>query len=93
MYSRKSVSSLLTNISSEEYKKVVTFPPEIPDKSLCCKSIECKHNSVYLAGRYCKFSRELSQSPWIVDGVKTMETSVEEIIFEQINKLFRYALF
>ncbi|KAF5300240.1 hypothetical protein FQR65_LT09194 [Abscondita terminalis] len=59
---------------------------------LTCKQIECKHNSVFLAGRYCKFSRELSQSPWIVDGIKTMETSVEELIFEQVHNLFSIPL-
>ncbi|KAF2880018.1 hypothetical protein ILUMI_26139 [Ignelater luminosus] len=86
--SRKYISDLLSSIPPEEYKDVATFPPEIPDKFLYCKLVTCRHNSVYLAGRYCKFSRELSQSSWIIDGKKAKETSVEEIIFEQINKLF-----
>lgn len=73
----------------EDFKKKVNCPPDIPTVHLTCKQTECKHNAVYLAGRYCKYSRQLSQSPWIIDGVKAMESSVEEIIFEQIIKLFK----
>jgi len=35
---------------------------------------------VLLSGRYCKLSRECSQSPWLVDGLTTKHGSVEEII-------------
>lgn len=89
LFSRKAVVQVLSQITPEVFKQHATVPPSIPTKGLFCKNIECKHNSIYLAGRYCKYSRDLSQSPWIIDGVKTMETSVQELIFEGILKNFR----
>lgn len=91
LYSRKAVISVLAVTGSSLFKQYVKVPPEVPTKSVKCKNIECKHNPIYMAGRYCKFSRNLSQSPWIIDGVKTMETSVQEIIFEKIFQEFGYA--
>lgn len=39
-------------------------------------------------GRYCKLSRECSQSPWSVDGRTTRHGSVEEIISNAIKGFF-----
>ncbi|KAB0795544.1 hypothetical protein PPYR_07543 [Photinus pyralis] len=90
--SRKAILSILSNCMSEKFHDIVKDPLVIPSVYLTCRRIDCKHNSIYIAGRYCKFSRELSQSPWIVDGIKAMDTSVEELIFEQINKVFSIPL-
>ena len=30
-----------------------------------------------VSGRYCKYSRELSQTPWIIDGERKTEFSVQ----------------
>lgn len=38
-------------------------------------------------GRYCKYSRNVSQTPWIVDGKKVHEGSVEELISEHVLPL------
>jgi tRNA U54 and U55 pseudouridine synthase Pus10 len=27
-------------------------------------------SSVYIRGRYCKYDRELPQTPWFINGVK-----------------------
>lgn len=88
LYSRKAVLTALEKTSSGIFKMHAKIPPEIPTMGVKCASVECKHNSIYFAGRYCKYSRELSQSPWIVDGVKTMETSVQEIIFKELFEVF-----
>lgn len=47
------------------------------------------HMSVYAAGRYCKLSRTVSQSPWFVDGVPKAGKSVQEFIGEVLKKYFR----
>jgi tRNA pseudouridine synthase 10 len=36
--------------------------------------------------RYNKYSRELSQTPWVVDGKRKSESSVEELICDPLNK-------
>jgi hypothetical protein len=41
-------------------------------------------------GRYNKFSRELPQTPWLVDGVRKMETSVEELITGTLKGAFTF---
>lgn len=90
LYSRKAVQTALERTPSGILKMHAKIPPEIPNTSVKCVSVECKHNPIYFAGRYCKYSRELSQSPWIIDGVKTMETSVQEIIFKELTEVFGY---
>ncbi|CAF3179974.1 unnamed protein product [Rotaria sp. Silwood2] len=37
--------------------------------------------------RYNKYSRRLSQTPWIIDGVRKADASVEELIALPISKL------
>lgn len=88
IYSRKAVQTVLEKTPSGVFKMYAKIPPEIPNVNVKCVSVECKHNPIYFAARYCKYSRELSQSPWIIDGVKTMETSVQEIIFKELSDVF-----
>lgn len=38
-------------------------------------------------GRYNKYSRTLSQTPWIIDGIRKADVSVEELIALPIEKL------
>ena len=42
--------------------------------------VTCTHDMLLLYGRYCKLSRECSQSPWCIDGKTLKDGSVEEII-------------
>ncbi len=41
------------------------------------------------AGRYNKFSRELPQTPWVIDGERRMDGSVEELIAAPLLSSFR----
>jgi hypothetical protein len=36
-------------------------------------------------GRYNKFSRTLSQTPWVIDGERRINSSVQEIISENLQ--------
>ncbi len=40
-------------------------------------------------GRYNKFSRELPQTPWVIDGERRMDGSVEELIAAPLLSSFR----
>jgi len=44
---------------------------------------------IFSTGRYNKFSRTLSQTPWVIDGKKHMETSVQELICDHIEPFFK----
>lgn len=43
----------------------------------------------YFLGRYNKYSRTLPQTPWVIDGERKMESSVEELITEQLMAVFK----
>ena len=45
------------------------------------------HELLFSSGRYNKYSRTLSQTPWIIDGIRKAETSVEELIALPISQL------
>lgn len=40
-------------------------------------------------GRYNKFCRSLPQTPWVIDGERRMESSVEELIAAPVLAAFR----
>ena len=42
-----------------------------------------------VGGRYAKLSRCLSQTPWLIDGERKHETSVEELIAAPVLTVFR----
>lgn len=48
-----------------------------------------ERDSVYMQGRYLKFQRGLSQTPWVLDGERMGESSVEECIGDIALPFFR----
>ncbi|XP_040467370.1 tRNA pseudouridine synthase Pus10 isoform X1 [Falco naumanni] len=64
-------------------------PPGSP-KNLCVAvEIQCNNGAVFVAGRYNKYSRNLPQTPWIIDGERKLESSVEELISEHLMAEFK----
>jgi len=56
--------------------------------SSCEIEVGLKHTSLYVGGRYNKYSRELSQTPWVIDGKRVREHSVEEYIVGPLDSFF-----
>ncbi|CAO2833786.1 unnamed protein product [Amaranthus hypochondriacus] len=46
----------------------------------CSLEIRCSRTPMYIGGRYLKYSRNVSQSRWIIDDERMGEASVEEIV-------------
>ncbi|XP_041468992.1 tRNA pseudouridine synthase Pus10-like [Lytechinus variegatus] len=84
------IGSALRGLTSRHLKRLLPHPPVIP-QSGSSYSIECLHESVFLAGRYTKHSRHLSQTPWILEGERKTESSVEEHICKPIQEALRAA--
>ncbi|UJR31972.1 hypothetical protein I4U23_019445 [Adineta vaga] len=82
-FTRQAVTSVLNDITFEDFEKY--YKPPIDGKTSC--TILAQHDSVFVAGRYNKYSRTLSQTPWVIDGIRKAETSVEELITLPISKL------
>lgn len=44
---------------------------------------------LFFTGRYNKYSRNLPQTPWIIDGERKLDSSVEELISEHLMAEFK----
>ncbi|KAG8014529.1 putative tRNA pseudouridine synthase Pus10 [Nibea albiflora] len=89
VFTRMAVVKALEKISDTKFLKHYPCPPAQPTSSCISQDIQCLHVSVFVAGRYNKFCRSLPQTPWVIDGERRMESSVEELIAEAILSSFR----
>ena len=85
LVTRVGLEKSLEKVPEKDFKKFYSVPPEEPDSILSWK-VALKHDSCFIAGRYNKYSRELPQTPWILDGKKIFETSVEDLISSKIKE-------
>jgi len=85
-FSLSQTANLLSNVTAAELQESKLCPP--PVVSSCETAVTFYHQPVFIGGRYNKYSRELSQSPWIVDGVKKTEYSVQELIIPTVQQKF-----
>lgn len=76
--------------SSYEDLQQLDLLPNQTDYSECLVSVNLVHDPIFVAGRYNKYSRTLSQTPWIIDGMKRMESSVQDLISDHLVKKIRY---
>lgn len=77
------------NINLETFRQQFSVPPLAPSNSIRLDRITFTGPTVFVAGRYNKFSRELSQSPWILNGKRMSERSVQEVIVDAIAAYFK----
>ncbi|XP_053568618.1 LOW QUALITY PROTEIN: tRNA pseudouridine synthase Pus10 [Bombina bombina] len=89
VFTRMAVAKALDKIKEEDFRVNVSFPPSSPQTTCDVVELQCSHASVFVAGRYNKYSRNLSQTPWIIDGERKMESSVEELITEHLIAVFK----
>lgn len=66
----------------------VEFPQETI-KEPCHLALICYRTSIYLVGRYIKYSRNVSQTRWVIGEERMGEASVEEILGNNILPLCR----
>uniref|UniRef100_A0AAQ4R8I7 tRNA pseudouridine(55) synthase n=1 Tax=Gasterosteus aculeatus aculeatus TaxID=481459 RepID=A0AAQ4R8I7_GASAC len=93
VFTRMAVVKALEKISDAVFLKHYAFPPPRPSSSCVPRDVQCLHASVFIAGRYNKFCRSLPQTPWLIDGERRMESSVEELIAAPVLSSFRAAGF
>ncbi|KAM3624573.1 uncharacterized protein V6R79_025059 [Siganus canaliculatus] len=89
VFTRMAVVKALEKISETRFLKHYPSPPVHPTSSCIPQNTQCLHTSVFVAGRYNKFCRSLPQTPWVIDGERRMESSVEELIAAPILSAFR----
>ena len=81
------VHDALEVITVEEFSENNFFLT--PVEKCCSYEIEFLRKPLFVGGRYNKYSRTLPQTPWILDGVRKVESSVEELICDKITDLVR----
>ncbi|XP_077574279.1 tRNA pseudouridine synthase Pus10 isoform X1 [Stigmatopora nigra] len=89
VFTRMAVVKALEKIPDSKFTKHSPWPPSRPATSCTPPDVRCVHASVFVAGRYNKFCRSLPQTPWLIDGERRMESSVEELIATPILAAFR----
>ncbi|KAK3814033.1 MAG: hypothetical protein J3Q66DRAFT_345472 [Benniella sp.] len=86
---RSNIVKALTCVSDERFAEVGKVPPTPIATKPVIESIEMTRESVYLGGRYLKYSRDVSQTPWAVGNTMLAELSVSGIVCEGIKEAFR----
>uniref|UniRef100_A0A8C1EHS7 tRNA pseudouridine synthase Pus10 n=1 Tax=Cyprinus carpio carpio TaxID=630221 RepID=A0A8C1EHS7_CYPCA len=89
VFTRMAVVKALEKISEEKFSRHYPCPPKKANTRCTALDTTCLHTSVFIAGRYNKFSRELPQTPWVIDGERRMDGSVEELIAAPLLSSFR----
>ncbi|XP_016968713.1 putative tRNA pseudouridine synthase Pus10 [Drosophila biarmipes] len=77
-----------SKVRAETFEKYFQIPCKTVEEPLKLTSIDLQGPLVCVAGRYRKLSRELSHTPWILNGQRLMEDSIEEIIIRHVGPHF-----
>jgi len=85
-FSRKLVEKALEKMSEQEFQRCYTCPPASLATPLIYPNVSCTMFALYMAGRYNKYCRELSQTPWLLDGERKTESSVQELLCELLKE-------
>ena len=83
------VQNAIDSFSYNELHHMKLLPFQTNYTSQCSIVVSFSHDSIYLAGRYNKYSRALSQTPWILDGVRKADTSVQDLIYIHLQPALR----
>ncbi|KAK8795713.1 hypothetical protein WA158_000369 [Blastocystis sp. Blastoise] len=81
------VTNTLSNLSIDAFPSQIECPPHICD-TLPVPSFSPIRKSVYVTGNYRKYQRGLSQTPWVLEGERRTEGSVEEYICTLIQQAY-----
>ncbi|KAF9942347.1 putative tRNA pseudouridine synthase Pus10 [Mortierella alpina] len=86
---RHNVVKALTLVSDERFASVGNVPPTAVETKPELESIEMTRESVFVGGRYLKYTRDVSQTPWSVGTTILAELSVSGIVCETVKNAFR----
>ncbi|KAI8362539.1 hypothetical protein B0O80DRAFT_493515 [Mortierella sp. GBAus27b] len=86
---RHNIVKALGCVNDERFTEVGNVPPNIVTTKPELESIEMTRESIYLGGRYLKYSRDVSQTPWAVGNTILAELSVSGIVCEAVKEAFR----
>jgi tRNA pseudouridine synthase 10 len=92
---KKNINQELTNITTQfdfdKLSSTQTVPPPRVESNVEVVT-RALHEPIYISGNYCKFERDLPQSPWLIksdddEGEQENDSSVEDLIVEHLKPL------
>lgn len=83
--SLENVNSAIDRLTVDNVDTFVLCPPMTLTNKCLTTKISMKSESTYLAGRYNKYDRQLSQTPWFIDGQNKTEDSVSDLICDRLK--------
>ena len=82
------VDHILICENLDKFRDLNAFPLTRLDSNCELTKISYSNAPLYLAGRYNKYSRSVSQTPWSLEGEELKLDSVEKIISGPVTRLF-----
>ncbi|KAF9928846.1 putative tRNA pseudouridine synthase Pus10 [Linnemannia zychae] len=86
---RHHIVKALTLVKDARFISCGHVPPTAVLTRPKLESIEMTRESVYVGGRYLKYSRDVSQTPWAIGTIMLAELSVSGTVCETIKNAFR----
>ncbi|KAF9549026.1 putative tRNA pseudouridine synthase Pus10 [Mortierella hygrophila] len=86
---RHHVVKALTLVKDHRFVSCGHVPPTPVSSRPQLDSIEMMRESVFVGGRYLKYTRDVSQTPWSIGTTMLAELSVSGIVCETLKSAFR----
>ncbi|KAF9326297.1 putative tRNA pseudouridine synthase Pus10 [Podila minutissima] len=86
---RHHVVKALTLVSNERFASAASVPPKEVTTKPAMEFIEMTRESVYVGGRYLKYTRDVSQTPWSIGTTMLAELSVSGIVCDTLKEAYR----
>ncbi|EGF78467.1 hypothetical protein BATDEDRAFT_90402 [Batrachochytrium dendrobatidis JAM81] len=91
IYAGASIEKIAKAVALAKYEDFYAheqIPLSAVDQLPSISNLDFNHSQIYIAGRYCKLQRGISNSPWIIGGKRLTEHSVEELVGSHIDLFF-----
>lgn len=85
-FNHSAIQRAIQSLSTSEFAGLKL---ESPNSYFSLDSLNFSNEPLYLAGRYNKFSRKISQTPWVIEGERKITESVQEMITDSVSKFIK----
>jgi tRNA pseudouridine synthase 10 len=82
------VASAVSKLSYQDFVEHQMCPPGAITTIAVASNVTFEHSALFVAGRYCKLMRGISNSIWIIGGKKITEDSIEELVGNPLLEFF-----
>ncbi|KAI9293846.1 hypothetical protein K502DRAFT_317750 [Neoconidiobolus thromboides FSU 785] len=87
--SRSKVIENLRHINQQNVNLLYSLPVKKLSTTARFENVSLLHDSIFIGGRYKKLERNISQTPWVINGIKKTKYSVSELIDEKLKLFFK----